>query len=349
MKRAAILAVDAGGSKSDAVLLSRGGAVLGAARARASEPMGSGTHLVYPSLAEDHLGAVGIAIARAAREVGLDPGRAPVADLGVYCLAGADLPADDRRLMAWLHSNGWASEDVLRNDTFAVLRAGTDRGWGVAIVCGQGTNCTGISPDGRVYRLPAVGPVSGDWGGGVDIGGAALWHAIRATDGRGARTRLTTLVPTYFGMRRPRQVMEALYFGKLPEERVVELTPLVFRAASDGDRVARGIVDRQADEIVTMAGAAIRRLRMTRLDVDVVLGGGIFRNRDECFFDRIREGLVEVAPRAQILVLTVPPVIGAALIGMDRLGAGRAAKAKIRAGLTHARLTAHTRGRKRER
>ena len=120
----------------------------------------------------------------------------------------------------------------------------------------------------------------------------------------------------------------------------------MFRAATDGDAVARSIIDRQADEIVTMARAAIRRLGMTRLDVDVVLGGGIFRNDDPIFFDRIRAGLSDVAPRATIHVLTDPPVIGAALLGLDQMRASRSAHGVARAALTHTRLTAHTSARR---
>ena len=173
-------------------------------------------------------------------------------------------------------------------------------------------------------------------------GGAGMWHAIRAEDGRGEKTALRTMVPQHFGFKRPRQVLEAMYFGRLDEDQVAELTPTVFRAASEGDAVARSIVDRQADEVVTLAGTAIRRLRMTKMDVDVVLGGGIFRNDDERFFERIRHGLQEVAPAVRVLVLTAPPVIGAALIGLDRLGAPLAAQARLRRSLTHERLTPET-------
>jgi len=253
-----------------------------------------------------------------------------MADLGVYCLAGVDLPADDRRHLRWLSAAGWTSEILLRNDTFAVLRAGTDRSWGVAVVCGYGTNCVAVAPDGRSFRFPAIGSISGDWGGGMDIGGTALWYAIRAEDGRGEPTALAELVPRHFRLRRPRQVMEAMHVGRIPEERVADLAPIVFRAARRGDPVARSIVDHQADEVVTMAGAAMRRLRMTRLDADVVLGGGIFRNRDPAFFDRIRTGMERVAPRARITVLQGPPVVGAALLGLDRLQASDRAKRRAR-------------------
>ena len=63
----------------------------------------------------------------------------------MYCVAGADLPADDRRIARWFRGRGLTGNDVVRNDTFAVLRAGTDRTWGVAVVCGYGTNCSHLA------------------------------------------------------------------------------------------------------------------------------------------------------------------------------------------------------------
>jgi N-acetylglucosamine kinase-like BadF-type ATPase len=319
--RPAVLAIDGGGSKVDAALVARDGTVLASARA-------------VPSAGDDgdpgHLGAVAAAVAG----LGGGLGGRPLAALGVYCLAGADLPVDDRRIQRRLDRLAWTRGTLLRNDTFAVLRAGTERTWGVGVVCGFGTNCSAVSPAGRTYRLPALGWIAGDWGGGSDIGEAALWHALRSQDGRGPRTALATSVPAHFGLRRPRQVMEALYLERVPEGRMSELPPIVFDAAAQGDAVARSIVDRQADEVVAMAGTAIRRLRMTGLDVDVVLGGGIFRNGFGPFFARIEEGVARVAPRASVRILAAPPVVGAALLGLDRIGASRAAKARVRETLT---------------
>jgi N-acetylglucosamine kinase-like BadF-type ATPase len=335
-RRASILAIDAGGSKIDAVLLKRDGTVLGAARLLLPHHSGTGT--------EAHLLLVADAVQAATLDAGADPSCVPVADLGIYCLAGADLPADDRRLSRWLARRAMTATDIVRNDTFAVLRAGTERPWGIGVVCGYGTNCAGVAPNGRITRFPAVGTISGDWGGGADLGRGALWHAIRAEDGRGGKTTLAAAVPAFFGMRRPRQVLEALYFGTLDEERVVELAPIVFEAAGSGDEVARSLVNRQADEVAVMATTAMRRLRMTKLDTDVVLGGGVFRNRDADFFDRIDRAILAVAPRANVHILKDPPVIGAALLGLDHLRSPRAAQSRARRSLTHERLSAHTAG-----
>lgn len=336
MKRPAVLAVDGGGSKVDAVLLDRAGNVLGAARVPDPKWEDTGDEL--------HMDSIGTALEAAARDAGLDASVRPAAGLGVYCLAGADLPSDDRRILRGLRRRGFTGEELLRNDTFAVLRAGTERDWGVGIVCGFGTNCSAVAPNGRRYRLPAIGEVSGDWGGAADLGHMALWHALRARDGRGPRTSLERSIPGHFGLRSPRQVMEHLYFRRLEGERLAELAPIVFADAATDD-VARSLVDRQADEIVLMAGAAIRRLGMTKLDVDVVLGGGIFRNRFDPFFERIEEGLHEVCPRARMAVLTAPPVLGAAMLGLDRIGASAAARARARAALTHERLAGRVRRR----
>jgi N-acetylglucosamine kinase-like BadF-type ATPase len=323
--RPAVLAVDGGGSKIDVVLVARDGSVAGGARVL--PPDGNGRD---PS----HSGPVVEAVDAALRDAGIDPAGGAVATVGVFCLAGADLPADDRRIQRWLRERDWTTKTLLRNDTFAVLRAGTERTWGVGVVCGFGTNCSAVAPDGRTFRLPALGWIAGDWGGGSDIGEAAMWHAVRSEDGRGDRTLLETSVPGHFGLRRPRQVMEAMYFGRIAMGRVSELPPLVFAAAAEGDPVATSIVERQADEIVSMAATAIRKLEMTELDVQVVLGGGIFRNGFEPFFERIEEGLRRIAPAATMTILEAPPVVGAALLGLDHLGASRAARARLRSALT---------------
>jgi hypothetical protein len=51
----------------------------------------------------------------------------------------------------------------------------------------------------------------------------------------------------------------------------------------------------------------------------VVLAGGVFRARDASLEARIAAGIQAVAPAATIRRLDAPPVLGAALLGLDRL------------------------------
>lgn len=334
---ALLLAVDGGASKIDVALVGDGGRVLAAVRQRAFANFNYGH--------EPPLDALEEAIRRAAIVAGLDPARRPLARVGVFCLAGDDLPLDDRRITRLVKGRGWVGSVLLRNDTFAVLRAGTDRGWGVGVVCGSGLNCAGIGPDGHVVRFPSLGELSGDLAhGGGWLGRAALGVALRARDGRGPRTALETLVPAHFGMSRPHGVMEALYTGSLEGHRMLELAPVVFKAAHAGDTESRRLIAMMGDEVVATANAAIRRLHLTRREFDVVLGGGILAHGDGLLLRPVRDGITAVAPKARLSKLSFPPLLGAALIGLDEVGAAPAAKRRLKRELTETRLRATRRG-----
>ena len=328
--RAAVLAVDGGNSKTDVALVATDGTVLGTARGPTCSHQQIGIEAGMAQLAE--------LVARAGAKTGMGAAR-PIADIAVYGLAGADFPSDVRLLSRALAAHRFASTDVVLNDTFIALRAGTRRPWGVALICGQGVNACAVAPDGRSARFDGVGEISGDWGGGGGLGSAAVAAAVRGRDGRGQRTALERLVPAHYGLRSPGALTRALYFGRVSDRRLSELAPLVFEAAARGDAVARSIVDRLADELVAMARALLRRLRLTRLDPEVVLAGGVFRTTEPGFYARLEAGIAAAAPRARLVRLTAPPVLGAALIGLDRL-AGGSAEAAVEARLRDALATA---------
>jgi N-acetylglucosamine kinase-like BadF-type ATPase len=328
----AVLAVDGGNSKTDVALVDAGGGVLGAARG----PGASHHHLGVPA-AMDTLEAL---IVAACHDAGLAAGERPLAAVGVWCLAGVDFPADDQALGPAIAGRSWAREVLLHNDVFAVRRAGSGRTWGIGVVVGAGMNCVGVVPDGREVRFPAIGELSGDWGGGRDVGVAAVGAALRGEDGRGPRTTLTRLVPDWFGLPSALAVVEALFLERIDQRRVLELVPLVFAEADAGDEIAAQLVARQVDEIVAMVGAVIRRLDLTGRDVEVVLGGGLFQREAPSFLERIRSQVVGIAPAARLTQVTAPPVVGAALLGLDRLGAAPGAAERLRATLSHERLGA---------
>jgi hypothetical protein len=67
--------------------------------------------------------------------------------------------------------------------------------------------------------------------------------------------------------------------------------------------------------------------------VDIVLGGGVLTAGHALLLDAIDAGLAERAPKANARVVTAPPVVGAALLGLDRIGASGAAQARLRSGV----------------
>ena len=315
-----ILAVDGGNSKTDVALVGDDGGVLAHARGPLSSP--------------HHLGLDGCldVLQQLVDRAGLDGRRADVAQV---LLAGIDFPEEEDELHAALDQRGWAASTHVGNDTFAVLRAGTERGWGVGITCGAGINCVGVAPDGRQVRFPALGPISGDWGGGHDVGMAGLSAAARSEDGRGPSTRLQRLVPAHFGEESPLAVAHAIHLGRIQERRVLELAPVVLRAAA-GDAVAASIRDRLVDEIVALARASVTRLGLADEHVEVVVGGGLMRGADSELLGRIEAGLRRVGPHLVLRRTSAPPIVGAALLGLDAVGAGAEAQARVRTELSAA-------------
>jgi N-acetylglucosamine kinase-like BadF-type ATPase len=320
------LAVDGGASKTDLALVGADGALLGFARGPQTSPHHIGLDGCVRVLDE----LLGEAMAAA----GLD-GPHPVAEVGHVMLAGADLPVEEQALREAIEKRRWAVRTSVSNDTFAVLRAGTERGWGVAVVCGAGINCVGVAPDGRHARFPSLGAITGDWGGGGDVGLAALTAAARSEDGRGPKTTLEQLVPAHFGLSSPLELAEAIHLGRIDGRRVLELAPVVL-AEADGDAAAGEIVDRLAGEIVAFARVAVTRLELTGAPLEVVLGGGLMRAGNGRLQAAIAEGLRAVGPQVGTRVVLEPPIVGAALLGLDDLGADEAAHARARRELEEA-------------
>jgi len=319
-----VVAVDGGGVKTDLALLDSSGALLSYVRGGASQAHYQGVDGTVEVL-EGLLEA-------AATRAGLNPLDRPVASTAQLLLAGMDLPEELAAFRVAMGQRQWSERLVVGNDTEALLRAGTDRGWGIAVVCGTGINCIGLAPDGREARFLSFGPVSGDWGGGRDVGLAALAAAVRAADGRGPRTVLEAGVPAHFGLSGPFEVARAVHLEEMPMARLGELAPVVL-AACDEDPVAAGIIDRLAHEVIAFAAAALRRLDLTGSDPDVVLGGRLLRAVSPEVIETIARAVRELAPAASVLVAPSEPIIGAALLGLDAVGADSGARARARAEL----------------
>ena len=311
----AVLAIDGGNSKTDLALVASDGSVLAAVRGPGSGAPNAST--LAPLVDE------------LARLAGLD-GSAPVARHISACLANVDLPEEEQRLSAEIAARPWSDTSQVLNDTFALLRSGTHRPWGVAVVCGAGVNCAGVSPDGRVARFLALGHHTGDWGGGRWLGNEIMYSAMRAEDGRGPQTQLRERVAAHFGKPTIHDVAVAVHLGLLGDDDLTRLTRVLLEAADAGDEVAVALVERQAEEVFLMARSVLERLDLAGTDVEVVLGGGILATRHPLLTQGVESRLKEFAPSALPCYTDVPPVAGAALLGLDHLGAGQTALDRLR-------------------
>lgn len=320
-----VLAVDGGGSKTDVVLIDTAGRLIARAQGPGSQPQLIGVPQALAVL--DDL------VDRIRVDAGVPPGR-PLAEHAAVYLSGLDLPQEIAAIEPALRSRAWARDLVVDNDTFALLRAGTQARDAVAVVCGTGINCVGRNAAGMQSRFAALGAVSGDWGGGHHLGRKALWHAVRADDGRGPETALQQAIAAHFGRPGALGVGIAVHLNEIQDARLNELAPVVFAVAATGDPIATALVDRLAAEIAVLAAVSMRRLDLLERPVDLVLGGGVARSRDPRLLATLSRDLLATNPAVTINVVDAAPVVGAALLGLDALGAPPTIAARARAALT---------------
>ncbi|RFU38107.1 ATPase, partial [Actinomadura logoneensis] len=292
--------MDGGNSKTDVLVADTSGTVLATVRGPGYRPHEGGLdHAVatVASLVDRALADVPsppAAAGASARPVAA-PAPYPVAALSAY-MANVDLPDEEDALVKALRSRGWTDRVTVGNDTLALLHTGARRGWGVAVVCGAGINCVGVGPDGASVRFPSLGAHTGDWGGGGTLGEAALWHAVRAEDGRGPATALTAAVAAHFGAATALDVGIAVHLGDVHRDRLLTLAPVLMDVAEAGDPVALSVVDRQAEEIAVLGTVALRRLGLLDRPAEVVLGGGVLAARRPPLMAGVRRRFAAAAP-----------------------------------------------------
>jgi N-acetylglucosamine kinase-like BadF-type ATPase len=95
--------------------------------------------------------------------------------------------------------------------------------------------------------------------------------------------------------------------------------PIVFRVADEGDRVACDLIHWAGTELGEMINGVIRQLDFEDLAFDVVMTGSMFKG-GAMLTDPMRETVLKVAPRARFVRLSVPPVVGAVMLGLEAGG-----------------------------
>ena len=302
--------VDAGGTKTHALVADKSGEVLGVGRAGTGNWEGVGLDGALAALRQ----AVGEALSAARTS----PQEVTAAGYG---LAGLDWPSDEARLRPLVEELGLSGPSVLVNDTFVALRAGAREPWGVVIVAGTGTTVAGRNRRGEMARTPGLGYPFDDWGSAPDLAQAALHAVARAYTGRGPATALSNRLVRLVGAADVADLLEGVSrwrYNLFPL--VADVVRALMEEADGGDGAAREIVLRAGRELGGGAVVVIRRLGMEDEEFDLVLAGGLFRSANPLLLDTLRGTVQAVAPGARPVRLDVPPVVGGVLLAMDAVG-----------------------------
>jgi N-acetylglucosamine kinase-like BadF-type ATPase len=291
-----VLGIDAGGSKTVALLADGHGRVLGEGRST-----GANLHTEGELQVEKVLHAV---IEQATE------GRTTILDAACLGIAGVDRAGDARIIRDIMRRLGFRSNLLIVNDALIALVAGAGASPGVVVISGTGSIAYGVSHRGLAARAGGWGPTLGDEGSGYWIGRRALEAVVRDVDGRGPRTQLTPRVLEFFNLPRAELLVSEIYHQPQGRRDIAALAPLVDQARVDADLVAAEIMIDAADELGRAAASVIFRLEMRGERFPILLAGGMLK-RSHWLAAEVARRMAEVAPRSEVVPLTNEPVLGA--------------------------------------
>ena len=303
-----IIGADCGGTRTRAVIATTNGAVLGEGQAGPGNPRDIG------------LDGLREAVARAVEAARRVANRADPAAAAVLGVAGVATEAERASAVEGLAPLGLCRAPLTVVSDMRIAQAGAFAcGPGMALIVGTGSCCYGRSADGREWRAGGWGPRLDDAGSATDLGQRAIRAAIRAADGRGPETVLSSRVLEELGLGSLRDAL-ALVEQAEARPRIAALAPLVLQAAHEGDRVSVAIVREGVQglaEMVLAVSAALGSADAPPLPL-CLLGG--LAEHDPTLAARLSETLHVAGYSSPSTAPLLPPSRGAAAMALAGLG-----------------------------
>ncbi|EPS70993.1 hypothetical protein M569_03764, partial [Genlisea aurea] len=264
--------------------------------------------------------ALELVIAEALHDAGRDPSAVRAVCLGV---SGVNHSSDEQRITKWMRDIFPCSTKIyVRNDAVAALASGTmGKLHGCVLISGTGCIAYGFTEEGKEARAAGAGPVLGDWGSGYGIASLALTAIMKAHDGRGPSTMLTSCILETLHLSSPDEIIGWTYADS-SWARIAALVPLVVSCAEAGDQVANEILINAVRELTDCVQAVVRRLNLCGEDGNnefpvVMVGGVLEANSKWDIGEEIIKWVSQVYPRARPIRPKLEPAMGAALFAWN--------------------------------
>lgn len=233
----------------------------------------------------------------------------------VFGMAGTDTREQHRIISEIIYDVGFR-DFILCNDAYLGIKAGSPTGYGINVVNGTGCSIAGIEKSGRMLQIGGQGGLTGDFGGGGDIGVQAICSVYNCFFRCGDQTLIKEFLPDELKTESKfdfiDNVREKIDQGII---RVAELNRVVFEAANRGDKVATEILEKVGGELARSVNGMLRELEFDKNEtIFVVLSGSInTKGNSPILVDKLKRDVISANSDKEIsfLLLEHPPVLGA--------------------------------------
>lgn len=301
-----LLGVDAGNTKTIALVADADGRIMGAGR--------SGCGDIYVATHGNEIPNVNTAVNKALAAAGL---RASDISAGGFNMAGADYAEDFVFIESAMRRAGYGQTISIVNDGIGPLWANTEDGVGVSVTCGTGAATGARNANGQVWH-------SSFWQnptGGHELGWKTLNAVLAAELGTGPKTALSERVLAFFGETSMERVLHRITRRGADEgSKVRHLVIELLNAAHDSDPVATHIVQAHGEGLGAIALAAARNVGLGKAPFPLVLAGGVLRHHTHFLADALVGRVRAEMPLVQPIVSRFEPVVGALVLAVASAG-----------------------------
>jgi N-acetylglucosamine kinase-like BadF-type ATPase len=302
--RCAVLGVDGGNTKTEALVADEAGNVLGYGRSGCSDIYGARS-------SEAALVELDRAVQAALAGASLP---AAAISAATFSLAGADWPEDFDFLRMALVDRGFSRNVSIYNDALAPLRAGSDDFTGVTVVCGTGAAVGARSAAGHIWHASWWLDVQG----ARQLGSRALHAVMHAELGLGPATSMSGAVLEAYSVPSVEELVHRLTHRVSGQWLPEPAARVLVAEATAGDRVATQITTDHGHRLGDYALVAARKAGLDPVR-RLILAGSVLRNSSvmtEALVSRVREEHAET----EAVMPQLTPVAGAVLLSLDQAG-----------------------------
>jgi len=251
-----------------------------------------------------------------AMEMGSVKGKAMITVLGI---AGTERKRCSKIIREICEELKFAEKIIIVSDAMIALTAATKMKPGIIIISGTGSIALGINREKQIARAGGWGYLLDDEGSGYWIGLKALRKVMKAYDGRGKTTLLTSMILEKFKIEDPSQLVDIAYGRKLTVSEIASIAETVSKCASMGDEVAIEILRKAGEKLGEMILTVIRKLKIEEEIIPIYYSGGVF-NAGKYILKPIKEKLREKQIEIKLEKSFLNPVVGALMLGLNYLG-----------------------------
>ena len=279
------IGIDAGGTKTEAILADQGGHIVKRIVRKGCNPMDIGVEETKSHILSvvNELTALSPAI--------------PVSMYGG--IAGLD--RIDVGMDGFLSQNTAIPVIRTEDDGCNMISGMLGHVNGCGMVCGTGSSLFARIEGKPLVHIGGLGYLIDTGGSGYELAQDGLKHAYRYLDGRGEKTLLVERFEKAIGSSM-KYAFADIYGGGRPF--IASLAHVVFECAADGDKISQSILDTGSFKLAELTHAAAKHFddRFT-----VVMNGGIFTAYPH-YAQAVKD---KASPRADMIKADVPAIYGA--------------------------------------